>query len=297
MPHSLLADKTASSDPFGGIRFCFNTSTIRGQKLSITEQVDVAAKAGYDAIEPWIGDIEKYRDSGGSLSDLRKRIADSGLTVESAIGFAKWIVDDEIERAKGLEHARRDMDLIKSIDGKRIAAPPVGATREQGPALSAIAERYAALCDVGRDVGVAAELELWGFSKTLSRLGELAFVAAECGHPDACVLPDIYHIYKGGSEFAGLGMIEGSRMPCFHMNDYPADPPRDKIGDADRVYPGDGVAPLGEIIHLLHGNGFRGYFSLELFNRSYWELPADQVAKKGLEKMKASVRQALASNA
>lgn len=292
--HHTRASENSDSGEFGGIKFCFNTSTVRGQKLDIVQQVDLVAAAGYQAIEPWMGDLNKYRESGGSLSDLGKRIADAGITVESAIGFANWIVDDPDARAKGLEDAKRDMETLKAIGGKRIAAPPVGAHKQAGPELPEIARRYADLLDLGAAMGVTPELELWGFSKTLSRLGELAFVAAEAGHPDACVLPDVYHIYKGGSEFAGLAMIEATRMPVFHMNDYPADPPRSEIGDADRVYPGDGVAPLNEIISMLHRHGFRGYFSLELFNRSYWQQPAKQVADEGLRKMQASVRQALA---
>ena len=42
------------------VRFALNTSTVRGQKLTIEQQVDVTAKAGYDGIEPWIRDIEKF---------------------------------------------------------------------------------------------------------------------------------------------------------------------------------------------------------------------------------------------
>ena len=61
--------------------YCLNTGTIRGQKLSIVEEVEIAAKAGYQAIEPWIGELDDYAKQGGSLPDLRKRIADAGLTV------------------------------------------------------------------------------------------------------------------------------------------------------------------------------------------------------------------------
>ena len=96
-------------------------------------------------------------------------------------------------------------------------------------------------------MGVTPQAELWGFSKSLSRLGELMFVAVESGHADACLLPDVYHIYKGGSDFHGLKLINGRRVHVFHVNDYPAEPPRETIGDADRVYPGDGIAPLNQI--------------------------------------------------
>jgi 2-keto-myo-inositol isomerase len=228
-------------------------------------------------------------EQGGNLADLRKQLDDSGITVESAIGFAHWIVDDADQRKAGLEEAKRDMDLLAQIGGKRIAAPPIGAHQAPGPDLATIAARYRDLLVVGAQTGVIPQLELWGFSKTLSRLGELAFVAVEAGHPDACVLPDVYHIYKGGSDFAGLGMIEATRMHVFHMNDYPANPPRESIADRHRVFPGDGVAPIQEIFTLLAHNGFSGVVSLELFNEDYWSRPAEEVAKEGLEKMRATM--------
>ncbi|MEX0867073.1 MAG: sugar phosphate isomerase/epimerase [Pirellulales bacterium] len=276
-------------------RYCLNTSTIRGQDVAVTDQIDIAAAAGYDAIELWIRDVAKYVEGGGSLPDLKQRIADAGLTVESSIGFCAWIVDDEQQRKEALETARRDMEMIAQLGGMRIAAPPVGATNQENLDLFAAAQRYRALLELGASIGVVPQLELWGFSKSLSRLGEVMFVAVESGHPQACVMPDVFHIYKGGSDFTGLNLLAGDAMHCFHMNDYPADPPRDKIGDADRVYPGDGVAPLGEILRGLHRCGFRGVLSLELFNREYWQQDPQLVANTGLRKMKESVAKAFAT--
>jgi 2-keto-myo-inositol isomerase len=271
------------------VSFSLNTSTIRGQKLSVPDQIEVAAKAGYDAIEPWIGDLRQYQQGGGSFDDLRKRIEDRGLKVPSAIGFAEWIVDDDAKRAAGMEQARKDMELVRSIGGTHIAAPPAGATKDKDIELAKAAERFRALVELGAGIGVLPQLEVWGFSATLSKLGETMFVATESRHPKACVLLDVYHLYKGGSEFAGLRLLSGAAMNCFHMNDYPVTPPRETISDAHRVYPGDGVAPLVPMLRDLLGTGFRGTLSLELFNRSYWEQDALAVARTGLEKMKEVV--------
>ena len=65
--------------------------------------------------------------------------------------------------------------------------------------------------------------------------------------------------------------------------------PREKLNDSDRVYPGDGVAPLREIFRTLGSRGFRVNLSLEVFNRDYWKLDPLVVARTGLEKMKAVV--------
>lgn len=270
-------------------RYCFNTSTIRGQKLSLVEEIDIAAKAGYQAIEPWISEIEKHVEHGGSTADLKKRIADCGLTVESAIGFAEWIVDDEGRRAKALEQARHEMDLVQQIGGKRIAAPAAGATEVETADYLKVAERYRALLTIGDHIGVVPQVEVWGFSKTLTRLGQAVMVAIESDHPKACVLPDVYHLYKGGSDFEGLKLLNKNAVHVFHMNDYPASPPRAVIKDSDRIYPGDGVAPVGGVLETLREIGFDGYLSIELFNPTYWQQDPLLVARTALEKLKALV--------
>ncbi len=292
---TLAVPSAPAADPRQGepFRFCFNTSTIRDQKLPIVKVVEIAGRAGYQAIEPWIRELEQYVKEGGNLKDLGQRIRDQGMTVESAIGFAEWIVDDEQKRKKGLEQARQEMDLVQQIGGKRIAAPPAGATRQTDLNLLRAAERYRALLEAGQQIGVVPQVEIWGPSKTLSRLGEAVLVALESGQPQACVLADVYHLYKGGSGYRGVKMLGPQVLQVIHMNDFPAQPDRDHITDADRVYPGDGVAPLVPFLRDLRTIGFRGFLSLELFNREYYKQDPLEVARRGLDKMKAVVQASL----
>ncbi|HWC99288.1 MAG TPA: sugar phosphate isomerase/epimerase family protein [Candidatus Sulfopaludibacter sp.] len=268
-----------------GFRYCLNTATLQGYKLDLVPTLEIAAKAGYQSVEPWLSAIDAYVKSGGSLSDLRKRIADWGLTVESAIAFPQWIVDDPAKRASGLEQVRRDMDTVAQIGGKRIAAPPAGATTGAEIGLAQIAERYRAVLEVGDRMGVVAELEIWGGSVNLHRLDQAVFVAMQTGHPKACVLPDIFHLYKGGSGFEGLRMLSGEAVQVLHMNDYPANPPRETIADRDRVYPGDGTAPMKQILAEMKRMNPAMVLSLELFNPAYWKGDPLETAKTGLAKM------------
>ena len=226
-PGSLrAADKTSKSSPSpkSQFKYCLNTSTIQW-KLPLVDTIKLAAKLGYGGIEPWLGrDIGKHEKAGGSLKDIKKLSNDLGIEIVSGIGFARWIVDDDEKRAKGLEDAKRDMDKMAQIGSTRIAAPPAGATKQKLDLLK-VAQRYRALLDLGDTMGIVPQVEVWGPSATLSRLGEAVFVAVESGHPKACVLPDVYHVYKGGSDIAGLGLVRGQAIHAFHMNDYPADPP------------------------------------------------------------------------
>jgi len=289
---AVRASAAPVANPF---RYSLNTSTIRGQKLGLEKEIDVAAEAGYQAIEPWVSTIQEYVKAGGKLADIRKRIEDRGLTVEGAISFTQWIVDDEARRAAALEQIEREMDLLAEIGGKRIAAPPVGANGNDAPSLdlAKVAERYRAVLEAGDRTGITPALELWGSSKNLHRLGQCMFVVVESGHPKACLLGDVYHIYRGGSDFTGLRMISAGAMPVLHMNDYPADPPRERIRDRDRVMPGDGIAPLAQILASLRANGGPRVLSLELFSEVYWQKEALEVARIGLAKMKAAVEESL----
>jgi len=278
-----------------GFTYCLNTATIRGQKLPIDKEIGVAAEAGYDGIEPWLDGINRHKEAGGSLRDLKKMTGDLGITVESAISFPSWIVDDDAERAKGFEQVKREMDLLAQIGGKRIAAPPAGATREPGLNLDKAAERYRQLLELGEEMGVIPQIEIWGSSKNLHRLGQAMYVVVESGHPKACLIPDIFHIYKGGSDFNGLKAIGASAIQVFHINDYPADPPREQARDSDRLFPGDGIAPVTQIIRDLLANRCTAVLSLELFNPIYYQQDPLAVAKAGLEKMKAAVEKALSA--
>lgn len=279
-------------------RIMLNTSTIReckvdGQKLGIEKKVEVAAKAGYDCIEPWIGELADYVKRGKSLKDLGKQIKDSGMTCESSIGFAEWIVSDDARRAKGLATAQHDMEMVLEIGGKRLAAPPVGATKPEDETIPVekIADRYKALAEIGEKAGIVTMAEVWGFSKTFKTLNETVKAAMLSGHSKAAILPDVYHLYKGGSSFDDMKQLTNGNFQVLHVNDYP-DIARDKINDKDRVYPGDGIAPYAQILKDLKAMNYTGLLSLELFNPEYWKQDPNVVAKAGIEKIKALLAKA-----
>lgn len=73
VPAGKAAETNAASSKAPAWKYSLNMSTIRGQKLPLDQQITVAAKAGYNAIEPWIGEIEAFVKNGGSLADQAKR--------------------------------------------------------------------------------------------------------------------------------------------------------------------------------------------------------------------------------
>ena len=283
-PASLQAQVSGSSLKF---RYCLNTSTISGKNPGLLKYIEIASKAGYDGIEVWVRDVEEALKAGQSLSSIKQYSDDHGIVVENAIGFASWLAEGD----SGLIRMEGEMQMLAGIGCRRIAAPPAGLPSGKKLDFFVAGEKYRSLLDLGRSTGVMPQLEFWGSSPVLWHLGQVLMIAAAADDPDVKILPDVYHMYRGGTGFNALKLLSGNLIDVFHMNDYPENKPRKEQVDADRVYPGDGIAPMQQILTDLKNMGGEKVLSLELFNRAYWEEDPLLVAGTGLAKMKSLVRE------
>ena len=263
-----------------------NASTLFPFKLSVPAQVRVAAEAGFAGIELWINDLDAYLAAGGTLPELRAVVADARIAVVNAIAFFPWADADDVTRARGLAQAEREMRMLAELGCAAVAAPPFG--NVASVPLTTMADHFAHLAKLARGIGIEPYLEFWGRAHTLSRLSEALYVAMESGLSDAKLLLDPFHMYTGGSELASLAYLNGANIGIVHVNDYPATPGREQITDAERVFPGEGVAPTHAFAGMLHRAGYRGYLSLELFIDTYQSQNPLEVARRGLAAMQTA---------
>jgi sugar phosphate isomerase/epimerase len=269
----------------GRWRLSLNTSTIR--PASLEDKVSAAAKAGYDCIELWSNDLADYEKKGKSLADLGKRIKDLGLDVVNVIGLWNSMPEKEEDAAKGLEGLRTRIGQAAKVGARHIAAIP-SPDRADMDVLWA-AKRYRGLLEVGREFGIEVAIEFVGFLKGIHTLGQAAAIAIESGDPKASIVADTFHIYRGGSTFTGVTHLQGSALAVCHFNDVPKAPSQFELKDADRIYPGDGILPLAQFLRDLWGAGFRGPLSLEIFNAPEWKKDPFEVARIGMDKMRAVI--------
>jgi len=286
LPSSVATAATNATGPF---RYCLNTSTIMGQKPGLLRSIEIAAAAGYDGVELWVRDVKEWLASGQKVETLATLLRSKKLHVENAISFTEWLVDDDTKRQQAIATLEDEMKLMAALGCKRIAAPPAGLAAGSPIDIKKAAERYREIIALGKKTGVMPLLEFWGASGTIYNFSQAIAIAAAANDPDARILPDVYHLNRGGSGFDCLGLVSGKVIDIIHMNDYPANKPVAEQTDADRVYPGDGAAPFQKILKYLKQMGGPKTLSLELFNKTYWGQDAQVVANTGLQKMKALV--------
>lgn len=259
---------------------CLDTATIRPSK--IREKIRIAAKAGFDAIEPWDSDLAEFEEEGGDLKDLAKEIKDLGLFVPSMIGLWNALPPSRKEFEKSLTDTRNRMRMASAIGAQHVQTIPNTVGENYDPRW--VAEMYREIIEIGmNDYQINPALVFVKFFP-LKRLSQAVEVAIDANHPQAKIIPDVYHMYISDSGFEGLKLLKGDSIAIFQFNDAPATPSKNELNDSHRVYPGDGILPLTDILKDLLFIGYKGCISLELYNETYWKQDHFEVAKTGLRK-------------
>ncbi|HZW09265.1 MAG TPA: sugar phosphate isomerase/epimerase [Phycisphaerales bacterium] len=286
----------APARPYQGGRspwpICLDTATIR--PATLLDKIRIASAAGYDAIEPWEGELDEHERSGGDLKELGKRIRDAGLRVPSVIGLWDAIPPTREEFDRSLEASRRRMRQAADIGSEHIQTIPQPARpwREFDPAWAAAC--YRELLEIGLgEFGISSAMVFVQFLEGARTMGQAAQIALDADHPHAKIIPDVFHMHIGGSGFNGLRRIRGEFIAIFQCNDAPSTPARAELKDEHRVYPGEGVLPLRDCFRDLAAIGYRGCVSLELYNPAYWAQDHAVVARTGLERLVSQIELAL----
>lgn len=268
---------------------CLDFATIRPVK-TLKEKVDIAAEAGYDAVEPWDSDLEEYEKSGGDLREMNKYIRDKGMFVPSMIGLWGCLPESEEAFEESLPATRNRMRMASEIGCEFVQTIPnkVGENYDR----RFVADCYRRLIEIGiQDYNVKPAL-VFVEMFPLKTMGQALEIAADADHPEARIIPDVFHMYISKGGFEGLNLLQGNAIAIFQFNDAPKGMALEDMKDKDRVFPGDGILPLPKILKDLKATGYTGCISLELYNPDYYKQDMLQVAKTGLSKTLKSIQKA-----
>jgi sugar phosphate isomerase/epimerase len=266
-----------------------NSAVIRPAPLQ--EKLKATAAAGWDGIELWVSDLEAHEKDGGKLEDLGKQIRDMGLYVPNIIGLWECMPPTQEAFDAAMAATRNRMRMSAAVGSEFVAAIPAPDRADFDLAWGS--HCYRELMRIGRnDYNIKVAFEFVGFFKGVYRMGQAAGIALDTDDPAACLIMDTFHLFRGNSGFNGIKLIQPDLIANFHWNDVPGDIPREKQGDEHRLYPGDGILPLTQVLKDLKAIGYRRTLSLEIFHREYWKQDPKLVAVNGLNKMRECIAKA-----
>ncbi len=263
------------------MRYCLNASTIRPTPL--LDKIRIAGEVGYGAIELWHDDLDAYITKGGTLTDVKSALTDQGLAVPTTIYLAGWFDATPEAYPVALEECKRRMGQAAELGAPYvIASPPAGeADYDTG------ATRYRELLEIGASMGVKPSMEFLGFVDQFNTIEDAMDIMERTTHPDATIILDPFHVFRGGDDMESILKLKPGQVAISHFNDTPDTPPREEQHDHNRVMPGEGHLDLAHYCALLGEIGYDGWLSLELFNEKHWAENPAEVARIGLDKMRA----------
>jgi len=239
-------------------------SEITTAAWSFEEDVEAYGEtAGVEGIGVW---RDKLSDSGLDVAAAADRIDDTGLDVCSLIFAGGFTDPDEFDEQ--VEDGRRAIEDAAALGAPVllvIAGPRLGVTTAEGDRM--VRDALEALAPAARDAGVTLALEplhpvdATRFSSVV-RLDQALDVVD--GLEDVGVFFDTWNTWWDPGVDEAIDRA-GDGIAGVHVADW-----RHPGEDArDRAPPGEGVAPVGDLLERVEAAGYEGWYEVELFTEQY----------------------------
>ena len=157
-------------------------------------------------------------------------------------------------------------------------------SREKPVPVERMAERFGALCERANRHNLVVAIEFLPWSGIPD--AETAWRVVEAsGAPNAGVLLDSWHFFRGNPDFDALKAIPSERIVGLQINDGPAVP----IGEIreetrhGRRLPGEGDFDLGRFVSVVRQMGVQAPWAVEVMSALQASLPVDVAARSAFE--------------
>ncbi|MEM2282669.1 MAG: sugar phosphate isomerase/epimerase family protein [Candidatus Hadarchaeales archaeon] len=260
------------------LRTALNEATLL--PLDAAEFAKIAGEAGFQGVEFRIEKVES-REKAGELRGILQRYGLRAVSLNALEDFSLC------SPAKFRRMVRRtellfdeicgtlDCDLVVAVPSFLPQAPSSKDTIKR-----MTSERLRVLAEMAREHGIRIGFEFLGFRTcSINRLADAWRLVRELNLENLGLVIDTFHLHLSGEL---LEPLPPQRIFLVHVNDAPR-LERNKLEDKHRVLPGAGTLPLKEFLGGLMRTGYRGFLSVELFNREYWQREPRWVASEALK--------------
>ena len=227
---------------------------------------------------------EKLAAAGRILGDL-------GLTVVQAATGVTGLWEPNPGRSNSMAKFKTRCEVYATLGLKNVYATTLAAQKIQSEDYAAAGEHMQAAGEIARQFKLSLRIEFLRSSTFISTLPTLLEVIRQAGHPNVAPMFDFYHFWSGLSKMEDIELVRPGEIAHVHFQDVP-DTPRELLDSTTRAIPGDGVAPLTQILSKLAAKGYAGPLSVELFLPRFQQGDPFEVAREIRQKAEIVMRRA-----
>jgi 2-keto-myo-inositol isomerase len=248
----------------------------------LVTDIKAASQAGFDLIEIWAAKLRKFLKTN-SVADLQQLLKEHNLEPYSinSIEHITFRTNEDYENI--IKAQCEELSSIAGEIGCQYIVVVPGKLPENATKDEIIAESVKVLNELG-DIAekhnVSLAFEFLGQTdcsvQTLDLCNE---IVEKVNRKNVGNVLDTFHFYAGNSTFEAIDALNPEKLFIFHINDA-ENLPKEKLTDAHRLYPGEGILPIKEIKAHFDKIGYDRMVSIEIFRPEYWNENPFEVARK-----------------
>ena len=285
-PLALMAASAASAQGKMTLAIHQNTSAGAGYRGSL----EGWSRAGIRHVEITNTLLDGFLKTD-SLPAARRVLTDLGLTPVSGACGVPGLWEPNPDRSTSLENFKKRCEMFAALGLTHIYSPTTTTQKFTLDDYKAGANNMREVGEIAKQFGMTAMAEAVRSSTFISTLTTLLNMTREAAHPNMKPLLDFYHFWSGNNKLEDLDLIRPREIGHVHFQDVP-DMPRELLDNTTRFIPGDGNAPVTQMLRKLADKGYAGPLSVELFLPKFQQGDAFEVAQEIRKKSEAVMRQA-----
>jgi sugar phosphate isomerase/epimerase len=262
-------------------RLALASGTIANHPLR--ERLAAAAAAGFVAIGMRNLDYER---ACATDADVRAMLSCHGLVVSDLQPLMEWGFGGDAGR-RSRDDEETAYRVAAAIGGEHLIATGL----DPDDPFDVVVERFAALCDRAARQGLRVGLEFLPWT-AIGSPGAAWSIVRAADRPNAGLVVDPWHIYRGGLDETSLLGLPGDRVVAVHLDDG-GSPSGDPVEDTRRrrLLPGEGIFPLAAFLRTVYDLGTDALCTVEILSEQLDARPARAAAEACAQASRRVLRQ------
>ena len=259
---------------------CYAQGPSEVSPIPLRDRVEAAAWAGYTGMGFVIQDLLVQQDAIGYPA-MKRMLDDNGIKHVEVEFLGDWFKSGTAKTAS--DKVRKQLLVAAAELGAR-NVKCAGEMFTDNIDIARMTETFADVCDDFAKIGIGAAIEILPMT-SIRTLKQGAAIVGGAGRPNGGLCIDIWHMVRGGIDFAEIAALPLQYVKSVELDDASAVVLDDMWVDTlfHRLYPGEGVFDCRGFIDAVRKTGFNGVYGVEIINEKYRLLPLREQAKRSFD--------------
>ena len=242
------------------------------------EKLAAYSAAGFRRVELQLDHAKRWMSQGRRTGDLAKLLESFQLRCIGGFECPIECFSDAGRQRENHNLLVANARLLAELGGGVLVVGTDGPVKNSLVALDTIGKVMATTAKrFPESVALAVE---FNWSPVVKSLRSAVCVAQAARSERVGIVFDVAHYHCTSSKLEDIDHVSVPLFKHVHINDMRPQPGEHSHCNDDRVLPGSGQGGLDVkgIVRRIESLGYRGYFSLELFNQELWKVPSAKIS-------------------